>query len=85
MVYVYCPLVTLSIFSLVSLDTEAIISYYSIIDFTILCCSNLNLCRTQHALRPYIDSETNPIRHFINCQFSVCQQWDRIQKFALQI
>ena len=26
-------------------------------------------CNTQHALRPYIDSENNHIRHFIKIQF----------------
>ena len=29
----------------------------------------LTLCYTQHALRPYIDSEINHIRHFIKIQF----------------
>ena len=27
------------------------------------------MCYTQHALRPYIDSEINHIRHFIKIQF----------------
>ena len=29
----------------------------------------LTRCYTQHALRPYIDSEINHIRHFIKIQF----------------
>ena len=29
----------------------------------------LSVIYTQHALRPYIDSETNHIRHFIKVQF----------------
>ena len=29
----------------------------------------LTQCYTQHALRPYIDSKINPIRHFIKIQF----------------
>ena len=29
----------------------------------------LTRCYTQHALRPYIDSEINHIRHFIRIQF----------------
>ena len=30
---------------------------------------SLTRCYTQHALRPYIDSEINHIRHFIKIQF----------------
>ena len=31
----------------------------------------LTRCYTQHALRPYIDSEINHIRHFIEIQFPI--------------
>ena len=60
-------LVTLSISSLRNLDIEANKFYdraHRLYDAAIL-----TLCYTQHALRPYIDSEINHIRHFIKIQF----------------
>ena len=60
-------LVTLSISSLRNLDIEANKFYdraYRLYDAAIL-----TWCYTQHALRPYIDSEINHIRHFIKIQF----------------
>ena len=60
-------LVTLSISSLRNLDIEANKFYdraHRFYDAAIL-----TRCYTQHALRPYIDSEINHIRHFINIQF----------------
>ena len=61
-------LVTLSISSLRNLDIEANKFYdraHRLYD-----ASLLNKCYTQHALRPFIDSEINQIRHFIKIQFS---------------
>ena len=60
-------LVTLSISSLRNLDIEANKFYdraHRLYDAAIL-----TWCYTQHALRPYIDSEINHIRHFIKIQF----------------
>ena len=60
-------LVTLSISSLCNLDIEAYIFYdkaHLLYDAAIL-----TRCYTQHALRPYIDSEINHIRHFTKIQF----------------
>ena len=60
-------LVTLSISSLCNLDIEAKKFYdraHGLYDAAIL-----TPCYTQHALRPYIDSEINHIRHFIKIQF----------------
>ena len=60
-------LVTLSISSHRNLDSEANKFYdraYRLYDTAIL-----TRCYTQHALRPYIDSEINHIRHFIKIQF----------------
>ena len=60
-------LVTLSISSLRNLDIEANKFYdraHRLYDAAILI-----RCYTQHALRPYIDSKINHIRHFIKIQF----------------
>ena len=60
-------LVTLSISSLRNLDIEANKFYdrtHGLYDAAIL-----TRCYTQHALRLYIDSEFNHIRHFIKIQF----------------
>ena len=60
-------LVTLSISSLRNLDIEANKFYdraHRLYDAAIL-----TRCYTQHAFRPYIDSEINHIRHFIKIQF----------------
>ena len=54
---------SLSIFSLRRLDEEANKFYdrnHDLYEATLL-----TRCYTQHALRPYIDSEINYIRHFI--------------------
>ena len=62
-------LVTLSIFSLRSLDIEAYKFYdraHRLYDAAIL-----TRCYTQHALQPYIDFEINHIRHFIKIQFVI--------------
>ena len=61
-------LVTLSISSLRNLDIEANKFYdraHRLYDAAIL-----TRCYTQHALRPYIDSEINHIRHFIKFNMS---------------
>ena len=55
-------LVTLSLSSFRNLDIEANTFYdraYRLYDAALL-----TQCHTQHALRPYIDSEINHIRHF---------------------
>ena len=58
---------SLSIASLRKLDEEANEFYDRKHD---LChTALLNRCYTQHALRPYIDSEMNHIRHFIKIPF----------------
>ena len=60
-------LVTLSISSLRNLDIEANKYYdraHRLYDAAILTG-----CYTHYALRPYIDSEINHIRHFIKIQF----------------
>ena len=60
-------LVTLFISSLCNLDIEANKFYdraHRLNDAALL-----TWCYTQHALRPYIDSEINHIRHFIKIQF----------------
>ena len=61
-------LVTLSISSLRNLDIEANKFYdraHRLYDAAIL-----TPCYTEHALRPYIDSEINHIRHFIKLNLS---------------
>ena len=61
-------LVTLSISSLRNLDIEANKFYdraHRLYDAAIL-----TRCYTQHALRPYIDSEINHNRHFIKINLS---------------
>ena len=60
-------LVTLSISSLRNLDIEA----YTFDDRAnrLYEAALLTRCYTQHALRPYINSEINHIRHFIKIQF----------------
>ena len=63
----FSRLVTLSLSSLCNLDIEANKSYdraHRLYDAAIL-----TQCYTQHAVRPYIDSEINHIRHFIKIQF----------------
>ena len=57
----------LSIASLRKLDEEANKFYDSKHD--LYHTALLTRCYTQHALRPYIDSETNHIRHFIKIPF----------------
>ena len=60
-------LVTLFISSLRNLDIEANNFYdraHQLYDAALL-----TRCYTQHALRPYIDSKNNHIRHFIKIQF----------------
>ena len=60
-------LITLSISSLRNLDIEANKFYdraHRLYDTALL-----TWCYTQHALRAYIDSEINHIRHFIKIQF----------------
>ena len=58
-------LVTLSISSLRNLDIDKFYDRaHRLYDAAIL-----TQCYTQHALRPYIDSEINHIRHFIKNQF----------------
>ena len=60
-------LVTLSISSFRNLDIEANKFYdraHRLFDAAIV-----TRCYTQHALRPYIDSEINHNRHFIKIQF----------------
>ena len=60
-------LVTLSISSLRNLDIQANKFYdraHRLYDAALL-----TLCYTQHALRPYIDSKINHIKHFIKIQF----------------
>ena len=61
-------LVTLSISSLRNLDIEANKFYdraHRLYDAAIL-----TRCNTQHAIRPYMDSEINHIRHFIKFNLS---------------
>ena len=59
-------LASLSVSSLRKLDDEANKFY----DITNLYeAALLTRCYTQHALRPYIDSEINHIRHFIKIPF----------------
>ena len=59
---------SLSIASLRKLDEEANKFYYRKHDF--YQTALLTRSYTQHALRPYIDSEINHIRHFIKIPFS---------------
>ena len=59
-------LVTLSISSLRNLDTEANTFYDRAHHYD---AAILTRCYTQNALRPYIDSEINHVRHFIKIQF----------------
>ena len=58
---------SLSIASLRKLDEEATKFYDRKHDF--YQAALLTRCYTQHALRPYIDSEMNHIRHFIKIPF----------------
>ena len=60
-------LVTLSISSLRNLDIEA--NKFFDRAHLLYDAAILTRCYTQHALRPYIDSEINHIRHFIKIQF----------------
>ena len=63
----FSRLVTLSISSLRNLDIEANKFYdraHRLYDAAIL-----TRCYTQHALRPYMDSKINHIRHLIKIQF----------------
>ena len=60
-------LVTLSISSLRNLDIEA--NKFYDIAHRLYDAAILTRCYTQHALRPYINSEMNHIRHFIKIQF----------------
>ena len=60
-------LVTLSIFSLRNLDIVA--NKFNDRAHRLIDAAILNRCYTQHALRPYIDSKINHIRHFIKIQF----------------
>ena len=59
-------LLKIEIFSLRKLDDEANKFYDRKHD---LYEALLTRCYTQHALRPYIDSEINHIRHFIKIPF----------------
>ena len=60
-------LASLSVSSLRKLDDEA----YNFYDrkHDLYEAALLTRCYTQHALRPYIDSEINHIRHFIKIHF----------------
>ena len=60
-------LVTLSISSLRNMDIQANKFYNSA--HRLYDAEILTRCYTQHALRPYIDSEINHIRHFIKIRF----------------
>ena len=60
-------LVTLSISSLRNLDIVANKFYDRA--HQLYNAALLTACNTQHALRPYIDSKINHIRHFIKIQF----------------
>ena len=60
-------LVTLSISSLCNYDIEAN-KFYDRAHW-LYDAALLTRCYTQHALRPYIDSEINHIRNFIKIQF----------------
>ena len=60
-------LVTLSISSLRNLDIEA--NKFNDRAHRLYDAKILTQCYTQHALRPYIDSGFNHIRHFIKIQF----------------
>ena len=60
-------LVTLSISSLHNLDIEA--NKFCDRAHRLYEAAILTRCYTQHALRPYIDSEIDHIRHFIKIQF----------------
>ena len=60
-------LVTLSVSSLLNLDIEANKFYDR--NHQLYDAALLTRCYIQHALRPYIDSKINHIRHFIKIQF----------------
>ena len=62
-------LVTLSISSLRNLDIEA--NKFYVRAHRLYDAAILTRCYTQHALRAYIDSEINHIRHFIKIQFVI--------------
>ena len=60
-------LVTLSISSLRNSDIEA--NKFNDRAHLLYDAAILSRCYTQHALRPYIESKINHIRHFIKIQF----------------
>ena len=60
-------LVTLSVSSLCNLNIEG--NKFSGRTHRLYDAALLTRCYTQHALRPYIDSKINHIRHFIKIQF----------------
>ena len=59
-----------------SLDTEANIFYDR--NHQMYGAALLTRCYTQHALRPFIDSESNHIRHFIKIPFITDKGFDFI-------
>ena len=65
--YMLSCLRSLSIAVLRSLDTEANRFYDR--NHQMYDAALLTRCYTQHALRPFIDSESNHIRHFIKIPF----------------
>ena len=62
-------LVTLSISSLRKLDTSIEANKFYDRAHRLYDAAILTRCYSPHALRPYIDSEINHIRHFIKIQF----------------
>ena len=50
-----------------SLDTE--VNKFYDRNYQIYDAALLTICYTQHALRPFIDSESNHIQHFVNISF----------------
>ena len=60
--------ITLPISSLRNLDIEA--NKFYDIAHRLNDAATLTRCYTQHALRPYIDTKINHIRHFIKIQLS---------------
>ena len=74
-------LVTLSISSLRNLDIEVNKFYdraHRLYDAILL-----TWCYTQHALRPYIESKINHIRHFIKIQF--VNNWIEFLTYSLYL
>ena len=63
----FSKLASLSVSSLRKLDDEANTFYDR--KHNLYEAALLTRCYTQHALRPYIDSEINHIRHFIKIPF----------------